>query len=111
MEEGNEPFGALLVVDGDIVLEATNSVVTDNDPLAHAELNLLRRARRQVSMVALARATLYAISEPCLLCAGDIVRTPIRHVVFSRSGDPEVTGTPVLRAASPRLLVEGPIPF
>ena len=40
---GNHPFGALLAIDGEVVLTATNTVKTDRDPTAHAESNLPRR--------------------------------------------------------------------
>jgi len=44
---GDEPFGAVLVVSGEIVLTASNTVILDNDPTRHAELNLGRgRGRR-----------------------------------------------------------------
>ncbi|HEX2621338.1 MAG TPA: hypothetical protein VHL11_14365, partial [Phototrophicaceae bacterium] len=42
VEHGNHPFGALLVLDGEIVLTSENTVNTANDPTGHAELNLVR---------------------------------------------------------------------
>ena len=44
---GNHPFGALLVLDGKVVLTAGNTVATDRDPTAHAETNLIAAALRQ----------------------------------------------------------------
>src|SRR5262245_25692798 len=46
---GNHPFGALLAIDGDVVLTAQNTVHTDGDPTAHAETNLVALAVRQLS--------------------------------------------------------------
>src|SRR5215207_6202231 len=46
---GNHPFGALLVVDGEVVLTAQNTVTTDRDPTAHAETKLVAKAIRQLS--------------------------------------------------------------
>src|SRR6185503_17633299 len=41
---GDEPFGAVLVVSGEIVLTASNTVILENDPTRHAELNLVSQA-------------------------------------------------------------------
>jgi len=52
---GNHPFGALLVLDGAVVLTAANTVTTDRDPTAHAETNLVADAIRR-ALVTRARA-------------------------------------------------------
>ena len=82
-ERGNHAFGALLVdADGEPVLAAQNSVVTDNDVTAHAEMNLLRAASGKFEPNQLKMFTLYASGEPCPMCAGAIVWANIRRVVF-----------------------------
>ena len=82
-ERGNHAFGALLVdADGEPVLAAQNSVVTDNDVTAHAEMNLIRAASRKFAPDHLKTFTLYASGEPCPMCAGAIVWANIRRVVF-----------------------------
>ena len=68
--EGNHPFGALLVLDGKVVLTARNSVTTERDPTAHAETNLVARAIREVARKDLGRAVLYTSCEPCAMCVG-----------------------------------------
>jgi tRNA(Arg) A34 adenosine deaminase TadA len=83
MEKGNHPFGAALAVDGEIVLEAENTVVTDRDATGHAELNLVRMASRKLDSEMLARATLYTSTEPCAMCAGGIFWAGIRRVVYA----------------------------
>ena len=82
-ERGNHAFGALLVdADGKPVLAAQNSVVTDNDVTAHAEMNLIRVASKKFGPDRLKTFTLYASGEPCPMCAGAIVWANIRRVVF-----------------------------
>ena len=82
-ERGNHAFGALLVdTQGTPVLAAQNSVVTDNDVTAHAEMNLLRAASRKFAPDQLKTFTLYASAEPCPMCAGAIVWANIRRVIF-----------------------------
>jgi tRNA(Arg) A34 adenosine deaminase TadA len=82
-QHGNHPFGAALVdSEGRAFLASENSVVTQNDATAHAELNLVRAATGQYTARQLSTCTLYASSEPCPMCAGAIVWGNIRRVVF-----------------------------
>jgi len=85
-ENGNHPFGALLVDDGGrVVLEAENTVVTARDPTGHAELNLIRRAGERFDPDFLQRCTMYASTEPCAMCAGALYWGGVRRVVFALS--------------------------
>jgi len=78
---GNHPFGALLAVDGAVVLTARNSVHTDSDPTAHAETNLVAEAIRRLTPHEVARSVLYASCEPCAMCVGKMYWAGIRTVV------------------------------
>lgn len=82
-QAGDHPFGALLVVDGVVVLTATNSVITDRDPTAHAETNLVAAAIRRLDRAQLGRATLYTSCEPCAMCVGKIYWAGIRSLVYA----------------------------
>lgn len=85
-EHGNHPFGALLVDgEGNVVLEAENTVRTDKDVTAHAETNLMRLASARFEPDYLERCTLYTSTEPCAMCAGAIYWANIRRVVFATS--------------------------
>ena len=84
---GNQPFGALLVLDGRVVLRAGNTVATDRDPTAHAETNLIAAAVRELVPDQLRRSVLYANCEPCPMCAGKIYWSGIRSVVFALSSE------------------------
>jgi tRNA(Arg) A34 adenosine deaminase TadA len=79
---GNHPFGALLVLDGRVVLTAQNTVHTGADPTAHAETNLVDAAIRTLSADERRRSVLYASCEPCAMCVGKIYWAGIRSVVF-----------------------------
>lgn len=85
VRHGNHPFGALLVRNGQIVLEAENTVNTEHDVTTHAELNLVRLAVRQCEPPFLADCTLYASTEPCAMCSGAIYWAGIGTVVFACS--------------------------
>ena len=87
-DNGNHPFGALLVDEnGQILLEAENSVVTGNDITNHAEINLVRNTAASYDSVFLAKCTLYASTEPCPMCSGAIFWANIRRVVFGLSAE------------------------
>jgi len=82
---GNHPFGALLAdADGNVVLEAENTVTTDHDATGHAEINLVRMASQRYERDFLASCTLYTSTEPCAMCAGAIYWANIRAVVFGQ---------------------------
>ena len=93
-ERGDHPFGALLVTADGTVVEALNSVNTENDPTGHAETNLVRLAASSVEAAALASSTLFTSTEPCAMCAGAIYWSGIGRVVFalSEQGLAEIVG-------------------
>ncbi len=62
------PFGAVIVKDGVVVSSAANTVTTDNDPTAHAEVNAIRSACKKLNTFDLAGCTLYSSCEPCPMC-------------------------------------------
>ncbi len=64
---GNDPFGALLAVDGQVVLTAENTVNSEGNPTRHAEINLVQKAIREMTKEQIAKATLYASCEPCAM--------------------------------------------
>jgi len=80
---GNHPFGALLAIDGDVVLTAQNTIATDRDPTAHAESNLVADAIRRLSRDEIRRSILYTSCEPCPMCAGKMYWAGIRAVVYA----------------------------
>ena len=85
-ENGNHPFGAVLAgPNNEILLEAENTVETENNITAHAELNLVRLASAEYDTHSLSLCTLYASTEPCPMCAGAIFWSGIGRVVYGVS--------------------------
>jgi tRNA(Arg) A34 adenosine deaminase TadA len=82
---GNHPFGALLTVDGRVVLTAQNTVHTDRDPTAHAETNLVAAAIRELSPEEIRRSVLYTSCEPCAMCVGKMYWAGVRSLVYALS--------------------------
>ena len=83
-ENGNHPFGALLANDdGEVLLEAENSVVTTGDVPGHAETNLIRKVSTTLSQDVIARSTMYVSGESCAMCAGSIYWGGINRLVYA----------------------------
>ena len=84
--DGNHPFGAILVgPDGEVLLEAENTVNTERDATGHAEHNLMSLASRRFEPALLARSTMYTSTEPCAMCAGSVYWVGVRRVVYGLS--------------------------
>src|SRR5215813_13301572 len=83
--KGNEPFGALLVKDSQVLLRAENTIRTGHDMTNHAEMNLVRLALTQYDVEFLKDCILYTSTEPCAMCAGAIYWSGIGQVVFGCS--------------------------
>lgn len=66
------PFGALVVRNGEIVGRGANSVTTSNDPTAHAEVNAIRDACKNLKTYQLDDCVVYTSCEPCPMCLGAI---------------------------------------
>jgi len=84
---GNHPFGATLVAADGTVVDAENTVLTDNDPTGHAETNLVRKAAAVLSASQLSGSTLFTSTEPCAMCSGAIFWAGIGRVVFALGED------------------------
>ncbi len=62
------PFGAVVVMNGEVIGRGCNEVIKLNDPTAHAEIQAIRDACRTVGDFDLAGAELYVNCEPCPMC-------------------------------------------
>ena len=81
------PVGAVVVRDGKIISRAYNQVELLKDATAHAEMLALTAAEAAAGDWRLTDCDLYVTKEPCPMCAGAIIHTRIRRVVF---GCPDV---------------------
>ncbi|PYK11566.1 MAG: tRNA adenosine(34) deaminase TadA [Verrucomicrobia bacterium] len=81
-EAGEVPVGAVIVQAGKIIARAHNQVELLKDATAHAEMLALTQAEAAVGDWRLAECDLYVTKEPCAMCAGALVHTRIRRVIF-----------------------------
>jgi len=76
------PIGAVVMREGKIIARAHNQVELLKDATAHAEVLALTAAEEAVGDWRLTDCDLYVTKEPCLMCAGALVHTRIRRVIF-----------------------------
>jgi|KBSSwiStaDraftv2_1062776.scaffolds.fasta_scaffold1122707_2 tRNA(adenine34) deaminase len=77
------PVGAVVVREGKIIARAHNQVELLKDATAHAEILALTQAEAAVGDWRLTDCDLYVTKEPCAMCAGAVVHTRIRRVIFA----------------------------
>ena len=76
------PVGAVVVREGKIIARAYNQVELLKDATAHAEMLALTQAEAAVGDWRLTDCDLYVTKEPCAMCAGALVHTRVRRVIF-----------------------------
>ncbi|MEO0473113.1 MAG: nucleoside deaminase [Bacteroidota bacterium] len=115
---GGDPFGALLVYQGKVVVSSIDKSIAYSDPTAHAELILISEYCRSNQLISLEGHTLYCNTEPCMMCCGAIHWARISRVVFSVSqkmlqtfsgGKPKSSSQSLLNADRQRVEIVGPV--
>ena len=97
-KEGNEPFGAILVKDDEIVMIGENKINTICDPTHHAEIGLISKFCSEHNVFDLSDYTLYTSCEPCVMCSGAMVWSSLGKLVYSVSHDQlaEIAGSNIM---------------
>ncbi len=80
---GNAPFGAIITdKKGEIIIKAYNTVNSNVDPTAHAEINLLRKLAKKLKAVKFKDYLIFINSEPCSMCSSAIIRSGIKDIYY-----------------------------
>jgi len=79
------PFGAVIVRDGEEIAEGCNSVTSEKDPTAHAEVEAIRAACKVLDRFDLKGCTIYSSCEPCPMCLGAIYWARLDALYFAAS--------------------------
>ena len=80
--EGEVPVGAILVKEGVVIAEGWNRSIAAHDATGHAEIQVLRQAGQALQNYRLLDTTLYVTLEPCAMCAGALLHSRVKRVVF-----------------------------
>ncbi len=81
-DEGGCPIGSVLARGDDLVSRGRNQRVQQGDPIAHGEMDALRKAGRQKTY---RDTTLYTSLSPCMMCTGTIIQFGIPRVVIGEN--------------------------
>lgn len=76
------PIGAVLVLDGQVVARGYNLRETTQRSITHAEILVIDQACESLKTWRLEEATLYVTLEPCPMCAGAIIQSRVKKVVY-----------------------------
>ena len=76
------PVGAVIVKDDKIIARGHNLRESKNDPTAHAEIVAIRKACKKLKSWRLEGCTIYVTIEPCSMCAGTLLWTRIKRIVY-----------------------------
>ena len=79
---GDQPYGAVIVLDGRLAGEGPSRVVKNGDVNAHAEREAIRDAQRRLGRSDLGGAILYSTSRPCSLCQAAAREANVARMVF-----------------------------
>ena len=80
--EGGCPIGSVLAEGDRLIAQGRNQRVQQGDPIAHGEMDCLRKAGRQKTY---RRMTLYTSLSPCMMCAGTIIQFAIPRVIVGEA--------------------------
>ena len=86
---GEVPVGCVIVLDGKIISRGYNRTEGRKDPMAHAEIIAIRKAAKSIGSWRLTGCTMYVTLEPCPMCAGAVMNSRIKRVVY---GAPDPKG-------------------
>ncbi|MDD3517966.1 MAG: tRNA adenosine(34) deaminase TadA [Chromatiales bacterium] len=81
--EGEVPVGAVLVLEGEVLAEASNRPIGLSDPTAHAEMLALREGGARLGNYRLTGTTLYVTLEPCSMCVGAMIHARVARLVYA----------------------------
>ena len=79
------PFGAVIVKDGEVIGKGHNQVLKNNDPTAHAEIEAIRDACKNLNSYDLSDCELYTSCYPCPMCLSAIIWSNIKKVYYGNT--------------------------
>ena len=86
------PFGAVIVKDGKIISSAHNEVLKTKDSTAHAEMNAIRKACKELDSFDLSGCILYTTCQPCPMCLGAIFWARISTLYYGATDEDAAHG-------------------
>ena len=106
--QGDFPFGALIVRDGQVLARGRNLGRTNDDPTAHGEMMAIRHCLADHGSAALRGSTLYTTGEPCAMCMGAILWCHVSRLVFAASVEQLATTIDQIMISSAEIAARAP---
>jgi len=106
--QGDSPFGAVIVRDGQILARGRNLGRTNADPTAHGEMIAIRHCLDEHGSTALRGSTLYTTGEPCAMCMGAILWCRVGRLVFAVSVEQLATTRDQIMISSAEIVAKAP---
>jgi tRNA(Arg) A34 adenosine deaminase TadA len=106
--QGDAPFGAVIVRDGQVLARGHNLARTNGDPTAHGEIMAIRRCLADHGNAALRGSTLYTTGEPCVMCIGAILWCRVSRLVFAASVEQLATTRDQIMISSADIAAKAP---
>lgn len=82
LKEDEVPVGAIIIKDGKIIARAHNKKEYSNSSIAHAEILAINKANKKLKSWHLDDCIMYVTLEPCVMCAGALIQSRIKKVIY-----------------------------
>ena len=82
-KKGDFPWGAVITKNGKVISRAHNTMLSDIDSTAHAEINAIRKACKKLNSMKIPNCTLYTVANPCPMCFSAAWRAGIKRIVYA----------------------------
>ena len=86
-KQGGRPFGAVLAIGGKVIATGVNNIIQTHDVSAHAEMETLRAACRQLGRPDLKGSVVYASGHPCPMCLAAMLMAKVDKVYYVFSNE------------------------
>jgi tRNA(adenine34) deaminase len=106
--QGDFPFGAVIVRDGQVIAKGRNLGRSTGDPTAHGEMIAIHNCLKDHGRAALVGSTLYTSGEPCAMCMGAILWCRIGRLVFAASVQQLATKIEQIALSSAEIAAKAP---
>lgn len=100
LQTNDVPVGAVVVLDGEVVSKGHNEVEKKKDSTAHAEIIAIKKAMKKIGHKHLLDCILFTTLEPCSMCAGALVLSRIKKVVYAAKDPKSGAGGSVMNILS-----------
>lgn len=109
-DEGNHGFGAVVVMNGEILSTGHDTTNTEKDPSLHAEVNVLRKAVKAFGDSNLCGSILFSTCEPCPMCSSLAVWSNVTSIVYGASIEDTIkSGRSRIRVSAKEISQKSPI--